>query len=51
MTENESKLINLIREHKHPEKALITAIEITLNFLEQPQSFVTSFVADSQALS
>lgn len=47
MTDNESKLINLIRDHKHPEQALITAIETTLSFLEQPQSSVKPFVADS----
>lgn len=51
MTENEIKLINIIREHKHPEKALVTAIETTLLYLEQLQSSVKPFVADSQALS
>ena len=51
MTENETVLINLIREHKHPEQALITAIETTLAFLRQLQSSATPFVADSQALS
>ena len=51
MTDNEILLLNIIREHKHPEKAVITAIETTLNFLEPPQSFEEPFVADSQALS
>ena len=51
MTENEIKLINLIHEHKHPEQALMIAIETTLYFLAQPQSFEEPFVADSQALS
>lgn len=47
MTENEIELINLIREHKHPEKALITAIETTLDFAKQLQSSATPFVAGS----
>ena len=47
MTDNEIELINLIREHKHPEKALITAIETTLDFVKQLQSSATPFVADS----
>ena len=51
MTENEIELLNIIRDHKHPEQALITAIEATLNFLEQPLSSAKPFVADSQALS
>ena len=33
MSENETILINLIRNHKVPEKAIITAIEIILLFL------------------
>lgn len=51
MTENENELINMIRNHKHPEKALITAIETILNFLEQPQSSAKPTVADSPVLS
>lgn len=47
MTKNEMDLINLIRNHKHPEQALTTALEITLNYLMQPQSFATPLVADS----
>lgn len=39
MTENEIALINLIRNNKNPEQALITAIEIISNFLKQHQSF------------
>ena len=39
MTENEMKLIEVIRESSDPEKALVTAIEIILRFLEQPESF------------
>lgn len=38
MTENEIKLMDIIREHSSPEEALITAIEIILLYLEQPES-------------
>ena len=38
MTENETVLINLIREHKRPDVALVTAIEIILSFLNHPES-------------
>ena len=51
MTENELQLINLIREHKHPEQALITAIETILNYLEQPQSSEEPSVVVLPALS
>lgn len=47
MTENEIELINLVREHKHPEKAITAAIETTLDFVKQLQSSTTPFVADS----
>lgn len=33
MSENEIKLINLIRNHKNPDKAFVVAIEIILSFL------------------
>jgi hypothetical protein len=39
MTENEIKLIEMIRNHNDPEKALITAVEIILRYLSQPESF------------
>ena len=41
MTENETMLINLIREHKNPEQALVTAVEViisALKFLESSES-------------
>ena len=41
MTENETVLINLIREHKRPDVALVTAIEIILSFLNHPESSVS----------
>ena len=39
MTENEMKLINLIRENDNPEQALSTAVDIILLSLVQPESF------------
>lgn len=45
MTENETILINLIRNHKVPEQAIVTAIEIILLFLNhQEESASESFV-------
>ena len=38
MTENEIKLINLIRENGNSEEALITAVKIITSFLEREKS-------------
>lgn len=38
MTDNERKLIEIIRESKNPEQALITATVIILDFLKQHES-------------
>lgn len=38
MTDKEIELIGIVSGHKHPEQALITAIETILNYLGQPQS-------------
>lgn len=51
MTENEIKLINIIRNHKHPEQALMTAIETTLLYLRQLESFVKPVAADFRELA
>ena len=51
MTENELKLINLIREQNHPKKAVLTAIKTICWYLTRPQSFATPSVADSQELA
>ena len=45
MTDNEIKLISLISNAKDPEKALIKAIEIIIDYLSHPQSFQESSVA------
>lgn len=39
MTDNEIELISLIRNADHPEDAMIIAIKIILQYLEQPESF------------
>lgn len=45
MTENEIKLIELIRENDNPEQAIITAVETILSFLEQPGPFEVQALA------
>jgi hypothetical protein len=45
MTDNEKELLNIIRSHDNPERAVGIAIEIMIDFLkkhEEPQD--TSFV-------
>jgi hypothetical protein len=44
MTENEMELIEIIREHQHPEIALITAIETTILYLKQLESSLRPIV-------
>ena len=51
MTDNEIKLIKLIRDYKHPDKALIIALHTICWYLKQSQSFATPSVADSQELA
>lgn len=48
MTENELKLIELIRGNDNPEEAIITAVNIITSFLEQPQSFEGQALASLQ---
>ena len=48
MTENELKLLSMVREHDNPEQALITAIEIILKYLAQPESFEEPSLVCSQ---
>ena len=38
MTNNELKLLNIIRENDNPEQALVVAIEIITMYLEQLES-------------
>lgn len=39
MTDNERELINIIRENKNPEQALLTAVLIIGSVLEQSLSY------------
>jgi hypothetical protein len=39
MTDKELKLLQLINENDNKEEAILTAMDIILSFLEQPQSF------------
>jgi hypothetical protein len=51
MSENETILINLIRNHKVPEKAIIAAVEIILFFLSHPELSSSEFSTDFHELS
>ncbi len=48
MTENESILINIIREYEDPEKALLKAMEIILLFLNHREAFESIFSVESR---
>ena len=51
MTEKELQLLSIIREHNHPEKAMVTAIATICWYLTQSQSSATPSVADFQELA
>ena len=51
MTDNEMKLLSMIRDHTHPEQAMVIAIATICWFLTQSQSFAPPFVADAQELA
>ena len=51
MTDNELELINIIRGHKNPEQALLTAVIIIGSVLEQSLSSQVPFVDSQQGLS
>lgn len=46
MKENEIKLIEMIRNHKNPEKAFVTALEIILSFVNHHESTESKFSVD-----
>ena len=50
MTKEELKLLSIIREHNHPEKAMVIALTTICWYLTQPQSFAKPSVADFQEL-
>lgn len=39
LRENEEELLRIIRENDNPEQAVLTAIEVILGYLRQPESF------------
>ena len=39
MSETELKLLSMIRNHDNPGQALLTAVELIIKYLEQPESF------------
>lgn len=51
MTDNEQKLIKLIRENENPEQALMAATVIILGFLKQHESNSKPSVACLRELS
>ena len=51
MNENEMNLIGMIRESDDPEKALVAAVEVIIDFLVQLQSSVAPSAACPQGLS
>ena len=50
MSENETKLLDLIRKNDNPERALMTATLIVLGYLKQHESSVTQASADLRVL-
>ena len=51
MTDNEIKLINMIRDYKHPEKAMVIALKIICCYLTQRESSAKPIVVDSRELA
>lgn len=39
LLKNEEELLKIIRENVNPEQAALTAIEVILEYLRQPESF------------
>lgn len=50
MTENEMKLLEMIRKNDNPEQALLIAIEIIVDFLSHHEASQLKPSVDSQAL-
>lgn len=51
MTENETKLINRIRESDDPTAALLIAVDVITSYLQQRQSFEAQAPADLRELA
>ena len=50
MSENETLLLNLIRENKNPREALAIAVSVLLSFLNHPESSASELVVASLEL-
>lgn len=50
MSNNQTELLNIIRENDNPEQALLTAIDIILLNLVQHESYQAPFSASLQEL-
>ena len=48
MSENETKLIEMIRNHPNPGQAFVTAMEVILLFLKHHEQPESTSVADRQ---
>ncbi len=46
MTENEIELINIVREHDNPVRAMMVAIKIIISYLMQHESSPRPYSAD-----
>ena len=51
MTDNEMKLLSMIRDHTHPKQAMVIAIATICWYLTQRESSALPFVADSRELA
>lgn len=48
MTENEIKLLEVIRENENPEEALLKALEVIILYLNHRESFESILFVDSR---
>ena len=48
MTKNETRLLDIIRNHENPTEAITIAIGIISAFLAQPQSFEESYLVSHE---
>ena len=45
LSKNEDELLSVVRENDNPKQAALTAIEVILDYLMQPESFEARAVA------
>lgn len=51
MTENEIKLLEMIRSNDNPEQALLTAVAVIIDFLNRPESTESKSSVELPALA